>query len=346
MCLPITTYKGQGTSKAGVNADDHAALVEKDHEVRFHAQEFRLKRAPIFAKVEDMSMSIHPMSRINFSKVYTIEYNLPVRTVGRVLPSSIEALENYFRESMGVSEKPESHSQPDTHPQLEDISDYCYSPLERNEIRLLQIHPTNGGKDDDVVQATILTKRLNDASVDNIYSALSYIRGNDEPSHRVEIIDRALPSAVQFSSRKLIRVQDNLYGALRDVRRRGKDDTLWVDAICIDQNSLEEKNSQVALMARIYQSAKNVCIWLGRGNASTDRAMNYVRRVINDPSTNKLANFKADLEAFKTLMMAKWFTRRWVLQEVGLARNATVHCGQKVQHGPFIGLNFTTLILM
>lgn len=37
----------------------------------------------------------------------------------------------------------------------------------------------------------------------------------------------------------------------------------WVDAICINQEDLDEKTKQVALMRRIYECALNVLIWLG-----------------------------------------------------------------------------------
>jgi hypothetical protein len=38
---------------------------------------------------------------------------------------------------------------------------------------------------------------------------------------------------------------------------------LWIDAICIDQSSISEQNSRVAMMADIYQKAAGVWIWLG-----------------------------------------------------------------------------------
>ncbi|KKY28420.1 putative ankyrin and het domain protein [Phaeomoniella chlamydospora] len=39
---------------------------------------------------------------------------------------------------------------------------------------------------------------------------------------------------------------------------------IWVDAICINQEDNIEKSAQVALMGKIYQSAKSVTVWLGR----------------------------------------------------------------------------------
>jgi hypothetical protein len=39
---------------------------------------------------------------------------------------------------------------------------------------------------------------------------------------------------------------------------------LWVDAICINQDDIEERNRQVKLMAFIYSRALAVLVWLGR----------------------------------------------------------------------------------
>ncbi|KAL9110754.1 MAG: hypothetical protein Q9227_004746 [Pyrenula ochraceoflavens] len=337
VCLPITTYKGQATSKAGLNPDDHAALVKKGEEVQLHVQESKLKRSPVFIILEDNTLPIDPMSRINFGKVYTIEHNLSVRTVGRIHPSSLEALEMYFRESMKIPESdPNSVAEPTppSSPSIRNLptlttDEYYYCPLEKHEIRLLLIHPGNAGRHDDAIKATMLTKGLNDTSVVNNYYALSYVWGSDEPSHRVEIVEQGSNPA-QNSSRKVIHIKDNLYDALCALRRSKEDLLLWVDAICIDQNSLEEKNCQVSQMARIFQSAKNVCVWLGRGNASSVRAMEYVKGLASNPSKDIFDTSEDDSKAFQTLAMAKWFNRRWALQEIGLAKSATVHCGNKV----------------
>lgn len=46
----------------------------------------------------------------------------------------------------------------------------------------------------------------------------------------------------------------------------GKSRYLWIDAICINQDDIAEKNSQVAMMAEIYKKATRVNIWLGESN--------------------------------------------------------------------------------
>jgi hypothetical protein len=52
--------------------------------------------------------------------------------------------------------------------------------------------------------------------------------------------------------------------------------TIWVDAICINQDDEDEKMAQILLMKDIYSHAETVYIWLGLGSASTDRAIHYL----------------------------------------------------------------------
>lgn len=50
--------------------------------------------------------------------------------------------------------------------------------------------------------------------------------------------------------------------ALRQLRSK-KAITLWIDAICINQSDIIERNSQVREMELIYEIAMKVNIWLG-----------------------------------------------------------------------------------
>ncbi|KAH8647418.1 heterokaryon incompatibility, partial [Tricladium varicosporioides] len=39
--------------------------------------------------------------------------------------------------------------------------------------------------------------------------------------------------------------------------------TLWINALCIDQNNDVEKSEQIQWMRQIYSQAKSVTTWLG-----------------------------------------------------------------------------------
>ncbi|KUJ07029.1 uncharacterized protein LY89DRAFT_558296, partial [Mollisia scopiformis] len=53
--------------------------------------------------------------------------------------------------------------------------------------------------------------------------------------------------------------------ALQHLRLKSVVRVLWIDALCINQSSVEERNNQVCIiMARVYKQAVCVVAWLGR----------------------------------------------------------------------------------
>lgn len=46
---------------------------------------------------------------------------------------------------------------------------------------------------------------------------------------------------------------------------------VWIDALCINQNDIEERNIHVKKMGQIYKKAKRVRIWLGEASSDADR---------------------------------------------------------------------------
>jgi hypothetical protein len=52
--------------------------------------------------------------------------------------------------------------------------------------------------------------------------------------------------------------------------------TLWIDAICINQDSEEERSQQVQLIGDIYKTAQQVLIWLGKGTRGSNLAFEYL----------------------------------------------------------------------
>ena len=55
----------------------------------------------------------------------------------------------------------------------------------------------------------------------------------------------------------------NLATALVYLRHNSEPRVLWIDALCINQEDMEERNSQVARMADIFRLADRVVVWLG-----------------------------------------------------------------------------------
>ena len=126
-------------------------------------------------------------------------------------------------------------------------------------IRLLQVLPTRSA--DGFVQCTMWHSNI----ISEKYQCLSYVWG-DEIRHRAILVNDQ-----KFSCRS------NLADFL-DVTRvnySGPDDTLWIDALCIDQRSPKERDHQVNQMGEIYSCATNVLAWLGRD----ERIVRFLRYV-------------------------------------------------------------------
>lgn len=159
------------------------------------------------------------------------------------------------------------------------------------------------------------------------YVALSYCWG--DATHK---------TWVSCNGRRLALTKD-LLGALRRLRRKDETETLWIDQICINQENLEERGSQVQLMRKIYKSAVNVIIWLGDEADESSKAIKLIPRVSDDvPSgigadglrRGEIRSGSArEWRALKALLSRPWFGRMWILQELGVASSATVVCGNQ-----------------
>jgi hypothetical protein len=104
----------------------------------------------------------------------------------------------------------------------------------------------------------------------NRYKALSYVWGAKTGTQPLLCDD------------KVIFITPNCEKALRHLRHATKLITLWVDAVCINQNDLAERAQQVPIMAEIYRYAQEVVIWLGEGNKRTARCFSRMK-IVNLP---------------------------------------------------------------
>ncbi|KAK7908657.1 HET-domain-containing protein [Apiospora marii] len=178
------------------------------------------------------------------------------------------------------------------------------------------------------------------------YEALSYTWGTDEP-----IAPILLDGQVH-------RVRRNLLRALQSLRLPHKKRFLWIDALCINQESLQERADQVSQMGEIYSGAGRVVVWLGEGveepNRSTDAAMDCLVEFSKRKSeidsgldnsvplrehyaklTALFGSIGARVDGWKILggisflFTRDWWERVWTLQEVVLADRVVMKMGRK-----------------
>lgn len=221
---------------------------------------------------------------------------------------------------------------------------YQYNPLSTPQtIRLLHLSPSPN-------PTTPLygTFQPADLTSDNPseFGALSYVWGEPSPSAgTIQIDDSDLPLPTT-----------NLAAALRRFRLPSQPRFIWVDAICINQADVSERNTQVALMGDIYRVAKMTLAWLGHD----DDAENALRKLVDiadmaplfgEPprgmpsitagapmgSVEDVEGLTGDVERFVTLAGESkmglvvgnaWFGRLWIVQEAVLTRDVKVVLGE------------------
>lgn len=128
----------------------------------------------------------------------------------------------------------------------------------KSEFRLLILLPPKGSWESEPVGCKIEHAYLDDPPP---YYALSYHWGNPSAT---------LPIRVNGQD---VQVTTNLEAALRELRARGIL-TVWVDALCINQQDPVEKGLQVMRMGSIYSRAVEVLAWLGPETEGSVIAMN------------------------------------------------------------------------
>ncbi|KAH8726628.1 heterokaryon incompatibility protein-domain-containing protein, partial [Phaeosphaeriaceae sp. PMI808] len=188
------------------------------------------------------------------------------------------------------------------------------------------------------IQACLFKAFLHKTGNGMPYEALSYTWGTNETTEQIIL------NGERFMLTK------NLYSALRYLRFKNEDRILWIDAICIDQSHIAERNHQVSHMASIYRDAERVLFWLGEPTYETDllasslkrlqaRAsdtLNFTQENAHDSQWKILWNDEKSYEDSRALrrglvsLLARlWFKRSWILQEVCFARTGVVTCGTK-----------------
>lgn len=132
-------------------------------------------------------------------------------------------------------------------PQVPDSNTTLYEPLGEGEIRLLGVRP--GDFEDDLMLVSWVGKL---EELEFSYYALSYVWGDQVARKKAWVDDKNVDIGV------------NLDCALRHIRIHApKGLWIWIDALCINQQDITERNQQVAFMAGIFSLAGQVIIWLG-----------------------------------------------------------------------------------
>ncbi|KAK6441725.1 hypothetical protein LTR95_002033 [Oleoguttula sp. CCFEE 5521] len=138
-----------------------------------------------------------------------------------------------------------------------------------------------------------------------------------------------------------VNVPASSVAALRRIRLEDTVRVVWIDAVCIDQMSIDERTQQVGLMRFVYGAAFGNLIFLGESETAVSASHTVTllyREVLDDTDNLKdlydtlwhegggwkysSSGFRSniDVHALEMLLSVPWFTRLWVMQEVTAAR--------------------------
>ena len=225
---------------------------------------------------------------------------------------------------------------------------YHYQPLfDRHSLRLLDISGF-------AQQGTCALREFGASSCPP-YTALSYTWGpplaTAECISEYDTIEMQLKLREDSISSLNMNIQKNLHDGLRQLALDQSITYLWVDAICINQEDIDERQAQVACMGDIYAGSEKVVVWLGQDNSNLDNfiwlhatlvpvlcehASRHDLTALLKPGWSPLklnSTFGVNVPQIvwtsydEFFAQRRWFHRSWVFQEIALAPVITVFCG-------------------
>ncbi len=204
------------------------------------------------------------------------------------------------------------------------------------KIRVLELAPGDG---DRTLKGKLIHVHLDE---DPEYSALSYVWGSGTDRSKIECNGGEAE------------VTKNLEEALKNLRHDSELRYLWVDALCINQQNVEEKDHQVALMKDIYAYAKEIIMWLGPDEEAIAAELfkdleevlaaleNSIEKSFEDLSSLQWLRFDQApsplVDKLFLLFKRDYFTRTRVIQEAGLTNRPLAYRGKSVINFNKIGL--------
>lgn len=157
----------------------------------------------------------------------------------------------------------------------------------------------------------------------------------------------------------MIFITRNLEVGLRHLRYVSKKRMIWIDALCINQKNIAERNMQVAKMGEIYAHAIRTIVWLGPERGSDEKAFEVlqeiadniefdysIRRMIPSAHSNQptwadpgvdLPFIQGELNTIAETLQRPYFKRVWIRLELKCSQNLIVQCGhRKIAYDGFI----------
>ena len=199
------------------------------------------------------------------------------------------------------------------------LDQYDYRHLAPKEFRLIKLLP---GQENDRLIGRVIT--VDPASAPQ-YVALSYVWG--PPCEKGQD-----PQFIVLDN-IAIELRPDLDLAMRALRRLDQDIHIWIDALCINQHDEEEKDMQIPLMAKIYRLSDSVAVWLGETTSYGKVAFSFATWITKHPDLVVHVaeqHLKVLITTFFDMIRNPWFQKKWVIEDVVLAKEVNLHYGKDV----------------
>jgi Heterokaryon incompatibility protein (HET) len=157
---------------------------------------------------------------------------------------------------------------------------------------------------------------------------------------------RLLPISPSRSNRAAVSCK------LRHLRYAEDERVIWIDALCISQDDLAERNRHVNRMQNIYRKASKVVIWLGEASENSDLAFSFLMEVSRRrleignwlPRVLLDASYEQSFRAFYDLADRNYRSCVWIIQEIFFGSSIIVRCGFRCIRWSDFVFFFTTVL--
>jgi hypothetical protein len=183
---------------------------------------------------------------------------------------------------------------------------FRHLPLDREkeQIRLLKVERSR----ENFWDRPLCTLQTFDLSSTPKYIALSYEWGDEDAAKQTtRVNDRDFEIRLNLF---------NFFCYFREQPTNSEHAYLWIDQVCIDQTSMDEKSHQLGLMSEIYSKAWLVIAWLGCGDKMRQATWDLKQQTLQRDA------------ALSTLLNNSYFDRLWIIQEMLLARELRIMCAE------------------
>ncbi|KAJ3477161.1 hypothetical protein NLG97_g8910 [Lecanicillium saksenae] len=185
----------------------------------------------------------------------------------------------------------------------------------------------------------LIRRRASSTAADNLDFEMTIVSLDKAPQYKAisyEWSDTVMQTAVTVNGHTWY-ISDSLYNALVQVFDAPDSDAwLWVDALCVNQHEIEEKNWQVAHMHQIFSGARSVFFCLGPEEENSDDLFEFLipwgeqaAEAEMFPGLGIEYGFRVDPPSVTKNALAHrpFWNRSWIIQELLLAQDGWLLCG-------------------